>query len=40
MRRSHERIPGIQRVYKNHIICEARYDWTFGLEVNKKWFEV
>lgn len=28
------------RIYKNHIICEGKYDEIFGLDINSQWFEV
>lgn len=27
------------RIYKGHIVCEGEYDMTFGLQINKKYFE-
>ena len=28
------------RMYKNHVICEGKYDSIFGLEMDRKWIEV
>lgn len=28
------------RVYKDHVICDGKYDMTFGLEIEEKWYEV
>ena len=28
------------RIYKNHIICEGKYDEIFGLDIDSQWFEV
>lgn len=28
------------RIYKNHVICEGKYDDIFGLEIDQKWYEV
>ena len=28
------------RIYKNHIICEGKYDEIFGLGIDSQWFEV
>lgn len=28
------------RMYKNHVVCDGKYDVTFGLEIDEKWFEV
>lgn len=28
------------KMYKDHVICNGKYDATFGLEIDKKWFEV
>ena len=28
------------KIYKNHIICEGKYDEIFGLEINQMWYEI
>ena len=28
------------RMYKNHVICEGKYDKIFGLDIDNQWFEV
>lgn len=28
------------RIYKNHVICDAKYDVTFGLMIEEKYFEI
>ena len=28
------------KIYKNHIICEGKYDEIFGLEINQVWYEI
>ena len=28
------------RIYKNHVICEGKYDENFGLDIDSQWFEV
>lgn len=28
------------KIYNNHVICDGKYDTTFGLEIDEKWFEV
>ena len=28
------------RIYKNHVICEGKYDEIFGLDIDSQWFEV
>lgn len=28
------------KIYKNHVICEAKYDMTFGLMIEQKYFEI
>lgn len=28
------------RIYKDHVICDGKYNTTFGLEIEEKWFEV
>ena len=27
------------RIYKDHVICEGKYDMIFGLMIDKKWYE-
>ena len=27
-------------IYKGHVICDGKYDSTFGLEIDDKWFEI
>jgi len=28
------------RIYKDHVICEGKYDMIFGLMIDKKWYEI
>ena len=28
------------RIYRNHVICDGRYDAEFGLTIDEKWYEV
>ena len=28
------------RIYKDHVVCEAKYDMIFGLQIEQKWHEV
>lgn len=28
------------RIYKNHVICNGKYDPVFGLEIDEKWYEI
>ena len=28
------------KMYKDHVICNGKYDSVFGLEIDEKWFEV
>ena len=28
------------RIYKNHVICDGKYDSFLGLKIDEKWFEV
>ena len=28
------------RMYNNHVVCEAKYDSIFGLDIEEKWFEI
>lgn len=28
------------RIYKEHIVCDVKYDPVFGIDVNEKWFEL
>lgn len=28
------------RMYKNHVVCDGKYDSIFGLDIEEKWFEV
>lgn len=27
-------------IYKNHVICEGKYNDIFGLEIDQKWYEI
>lgn len=27
-------------MYKNHVICDGKYDSIFGLEIDEKWYKV
>lgn len=28
------------RIYKEHVVCDAKYDMVFGLTVDENWYEV
>lgn len=28
------------RIYRNHVICEGKYDEIFGLEIDQMWYEI
>ena len=28
------------RIYRNHVICDGNYDSIFGLDIEKKYFEI
>ena len=28
------------RIYKNHVVCDGRYDEDLGLTIDEKWYEV
>ena len=27
------------RIFKGHVICDAKYEWDLGLDVDEKWYE-
>ena len=27
-------------IYKNHVVCEGKYNRNFGLEIEEKWYEM
>ena len=28
------------KIYKNHVVCDGKYDSKIGLDIEEKWFKV